>query len=176
MAEDRGSLQIADKIKWPRGKHPDKFRATVTRLIEPLLNGRIVAIDPASGSSSMPGWALFESGQLIASGTIELKKSATVQQRLNALFHALSQGVGHPPPDLVVMEEIRGRMAHAYLLWACGVSASAFPDSKLIELPISFWKAIVPTGYEKDDETDAAYIGLAAITLAKECSDESTSS
>lgn len=176
MAENRGSIQIADNIRWPNGKHPRKFKAKVGKSADKLTHGRVLAVDPASGSSSMPGWAMFEAGEMVASGTVKLKKSAPIQQRLNDLFFALSQGVGHPPPDIVVLEEIRGRMAHAFLLWACGVTASAFPESDLIELPISFWKAVVPEDYDKDDETDAVYIGLAAIMVAKECTNESDDS
>lgn len=172
MEEDRRSLQIIDKIKWPRGKHPDKFRNIVKKHKHTLLHGRIIAIDPASGSSSMPGWALFEAGELVAMGTIELNARLPIQGRLNMMFAALSNGIGQPPPDLLIMEEIRGRMAHAFLFWACGVIAAAFSSSALLELPVSFWRAILPEGYTKADDTDAAYIGLSAILLAKELHDE----
>lgn len=169
MSENKRSIQIADNLKWPKGKHPDKFRKAVSKSKDLILTGRVVSIDPASGSSSMPGWALFESGQLIESGTIKLDSSEPVQTRLNTMFYALSQGLGHLPPDVVIMEEIRGKMAHAYLMWACGVSAAAFAHATLLELPVSFWKAILPNGYSKADDTDAVYIGLAAIMIAKEC-------
>lgn len=168
MAKDRGSLQVKENIKWPSGKHPAKFRKKASKSLDKLLTGRVVAIDPASGSTSMPGWALFEAGELVAMGTIKVNPKLPIQGRLNMMFYALSEGVGHPIPDVVVMEEIRGSMAHAFLFWACGVIAAAFSESDLIELPISFWKAILPEGYEKADDTDAAYIGLAAITLARE--------
>lgn len=168
MAKSKRSLQLKDNIKWPNGKHPTKFKKKANKLNDKLLNGRVIAIDPASGSTSMPGWALFEAGELIAMGTIKINSKLPIQGRLNTMFFALSQGVGHPPPDVLVMEEIRGSMAHAFLFWACGTIAAAFSESDLLELPISFWKAVIPEGYEKADDTDAAYIGLAAIELAKE--------
>jgi len=137
-----------------------------------LLTGRVVAIDPASGSTSMPGWALFQEGALVAKGVVQLNPKLPVQGRLNALFFALSEGIGHPPPDVIIIEEIRGRMAHVFLTWACGVIVSAFSESELLELPIGFWKAVIPEGYEKSDEEDAMHIGLAAIELAKELQDD----
>lgn len=172
MAEDRRSLQIKDSIRWPSGKHPSKFRNKVKKQADVLTTGRVLAIDPASGSTSMPGWALFEAGELVAMGTIDVNPRLPIQGRLNMMFYALSEGIGHPPPDVLIIEEIRGSMAHAFLFWACGVIAAAFSQSELLELPISFWKAVLPEGYTKADDTDAAYIGLAAIQLAKEIRDE----
>ena len=135
-----------------------------------MLTGNVLAIDPASGASSPPGWALFNKGKLRKYGVITINPKLNVQQRLHQLQQELA--TAYFDVDVVVLEEIRGSMAHVYLHWACGVTASSFPDAALVELPISFWKAIVPEGYVKADDTDAAYIGLAAIMIAKETGNE----
>lgn len=166
MDQDRRSLQIADHIKWPKGKRPDKLKKQVSKLAGTLLTGTVLAIDPASGASSPPGWALFRQGHLVEYGVVTVNPRNNVQQRLSQLHNELMQA--HPDIDILIMEEIRGSMAHVYLHWACGVIASSFPSADLIELPISFWKAVIPDGYVKADDTDAAYIGLAAILLARD--------
>lgn len=120
----------------------------------------------------MPGWALYDAGEFLASGTIPLSKKRPVQYRLSELLGILAAGFQNPLPDVVVIEEIRGRMAHHYLLWSIGVTVSAFPEAELLEIPVSFWKCCVPEGYEKNDEDDARYMGEAVITLAEELSCE----
>jgi hypothetical protein len=172
MSKGIGSFQIKETIKWPQGKHPTQFRNKIKKHKDKILNGRILAIDPASGSTSHPGWALFERGELIGTGSVQLDSKLPIQGRLNALFKLVSEGIGQPPPDVLIMEEIRGSMAHAFLFWACGVIAAACGKSELIEEPVSFWSAVVPNGYVKSDETDAVYIGLTAILIAKEYQDD----
>lgn len=126
----------------------------------------MLAIDPASGSTSMPGWAMFRDGQLLGSGVLEIR-GQTIGHKLAHLYNEVrvmtDQGV-----DTVVIEEIRGRVAHHYLLWAVGVIAAATSRAEWIELPVAFWKAIAPEGYVKSDRTDAEYIGKAVIQLAGE--------
>lgn len=155
-------------IRWPQGKHPDKFRRKVSKWSNRILTGKMLAIDPASGASSMPGWALYDAGKCIASGEIPLSSKKPVQYRLAELLGVLATGFQNPLPDVVVIEEIRGRMAHHYLLWSIGVTVSAFPDAELLEIPVSFWKCCVPEGYEKSDEEDAKIMGQAVVLLAKE--------
>ena len=132
MPKDTGSLQVKENIKWPQGKHPTQVRNKVRKLKDKILHGRVVAIDPASGSTSNPGWALFENGVLIDMGTVELNSKLPIQGRLNTMYVVLSECIGHPPPDVLIMEEIRGSMAHAFLFWACGVIAAAFHKSETL--------------------------------------------
>lgn len=172
MAKSRRSLQVKENIRWPKGKRPDKLRKQVSKMAGTLLTGRVLAIDPASGASSPPGWAIFEKGELVDYGVIEIDPKAPIQWRLDDLHTILTEEF--ICIDVLILEEIRGKMAHVYLHWACGVTVSCYAASEIIEMPISFWKAITPEGYEKSDDTDAAYIGLAAITLAKELHESTT--
>jgi len=168
MAKDKRSIPTRTDIKWPKGKSIVKFRKSLEPIAETILNGRILAIDPASGGSSMPGYAWFDKGELQASGEIALAKKKPIQERLKDLLTVLETGFNNPPPDILVIEKIRGSRTHHYLFWSIGVTVAGSEAPTILELPIPCWKAVVPDDYEKTDEDDAKYIGQTLIILAKE--------
>jgi hypothetical protein len=126
-----------------------------------LLTGRVLAIDPGSIS---PGWALFEGGLLKDAGTKDLGKAASIYSRLPRLHSELADWL----PDVLVIEQIRGSMAHEYLKWSVGVAIAAANTSCVIELPIHEWQKFSKNkaSYFKDDTQDAIIIGETAIYLA----------
>lgn len=132
------------------------------RHAQAINNGLLLAIDPASGGTSQPGWAAWRNGKLLRSGTIDLPRKALIQERLNALFHTVEQS----QPDVLVIERIRGSMAHEHLHWAVGVCVGATCAPVLIEMPVSTWKAHAGPDHIKSDENDAIAIGNCLLHLA----------
>ena len=154
------------KIKWP-GKY-FTFRRTVRSYADKILTGSLLAIDPASGSSSMPGYALYEAGQLKERGVIDIARGKSAQVRLSELFECMREDF--PKVDVLAVEMLRGRMVSPTLHWATGVIVAATDASVVVEVPIPFWKAIakVTSDYIKSDDMDAALIGEVLIRLANE--------
>lgn len=122
----------------------------------------MLAIDPASGATSQPGWAAFSQGKLLKSGTLQLPRGMPIQQRLRELFKALSLS----SPDVLVIERIRGSMAHEHLKWSVGVSIAATCASVVIEMPVSTWKKHAGPNHVKSDVNDAEAIGHCLIACA----------
>lgn len=181
MGKDRPSVLTANKkvkfkkgaTKWPGGKASEKFKEEVYILSEFLTRCRVLAIDPASGGSSNPGWALFDEGEYVASGEFDIKsKKNPIQMRLVELQCLIVETFGSDLPEVLVIERIRGSHAHHYLFWSIGASIAAAEIEHLLECPVGFWKVVTPTDYEKTDETDAIYIGAAVIKLAQELIEE----
>jgi len=146
-------------------KHEDKFAAKLAKYKDTFEQGLVLYIDPASGASSPLGWALSDKGQLIASGTVGTGQQNNTPTRLAKLATLLSESFLDPKPDLVIIEEIRGRMAHHVLTWAVGVIMVIFCDSPILEMPITLWKKHRWDDYEKTDENDAKCMFLATKSI-----------
>lgn len=129
----------------------------VRHLIED--GGLLLAIDPAGGSSSNPGWSLWKSGELVDSGAVRVKGNtwAARLQQIRVEFEQL------PKPDVVAIEQINDRMSR-YLHNAVGLLAGMW-DCPVVEVPVMCWKVLVPhwPDYKKDDEWDAILLGYAVI-------------
>lgn len=128
-----------------------------------ILGGTLLSIDPASGGTSEPGYAVFHRGVCVESGIVPLLKTGQVQHRLKLLYCALSKHA----VDVLIIERIRGAKAHAYLQWSVGVAVAAVCPALLLEMPVPTWKMLAGKLHIKSDETDARAIGQALITLAE---------
>lgn len=148
---------------FPVGKHATKVKALARKLKPEILGGTFLAIDPSSGGSSLPGWAVFEQGKLKDSGTIFLHQKQPIQIKLADLCEQLQEGWDI---DLLVIEEIRGAMAPYNLQRAIGATIAGLAPKLMLEIPVNFWKCLLPTDYVKSDQTDAEWIGWTAIALA----------
>lgn len=128
----------------------------------------ILAVDPSSGSQgSNPAVAYYEDGKLLDVYEIELNGRLPIQKRLTQLAIECAK---LPRADVLVIERIRGRMAHEYLKWAVGTIIATASYTTLIEMPIPLWKKTVKNleGYSKSDVNDAIAIGFAYWELLKE--------
>jgi hypothetical protein len=142
----------------------------VREYLPKILHGNVLALDPSSGGSSDPGWALFVAGELQQSGTVPLDKKDKVEVRLRKLHtHLQQQSFLLMNPDIVCIEKIRGSRAHAYLQWSIGSLLSATRGA-LVEMPIPVWKGYAKQcdGYAKGDEADAIIIGMSLVQVARE--------
>ncbi len=151
---------------WPGGRA--RFYTQVRRMRDVVLTGRMLCVDPASGSTSQVGWALYEAGELVKSGVLAVAKRGAIGVRLadtRKQLDALALGV----IDLLVVELLRGNRVHAYLHWATGTIVSAIPHKVVIELPIQCWKAAIAgdPNYFKDDVEDAKAFGITLLKLAR---------
>lgn len=155
------------KVAWP--SKFDEFYYQVRLHAEKIRSGTLLAIDPASGSDSLPGFALFHAGELQTSGTIALNKKASIQQRLAVVYEKVA-AISPAAPDVLVIELLRGKMVHWNLQRSAGVAIAASRAPVLIECPILVWKALAKTDhkYVKGDQADAEKLGQSVIALARE--------
>ncbi|MHA0110699.1 hypothetical protein ACXYUI_26560, partial [Klebsiella pneumoniae] len=119
--------------KWPL---EPAFYKLIQQYAKELVYGTVFALDPASGGTSQPGFAVFHASEFQESGTIALPQGSPIQTRL-AVLHALLSKITPVPADVFVLERIRGQMAHQHLHWACGTSLAASRTNKVIEVPVS---------------------------------------
>jgi len=155
-------------VKWPARTFA--FYAQVRAASDAILNKTILAIDPSSGGSSQPGYAIFKAGKLVDSGELKLPGNRHIQVRL-AVMHDLLRGLLPNPPDILVLEDVSlGKMSHVYLKWAVGATIAAVASPEMIITPINVWKALakVMPAYTKTNATDAVLIGQSVILLAQE--------
>jgi hypothetical protein len=149
-------------IKWPKNYYP--FYKAVAKHKDIITQGTVLAIDPASGGSSYPGYALFVNGEMVSSGDVPVNAKLPVNLRMQCLYDSIN---GLARPDLLVVEEIRGHMAHTYLKFSVGMIMAAVRCPICIEIPISVWKAYAGRNHIKSDQADAEKMGLTIIELAK---------
>lgn len=164
---------VTPKVRKPKIKPPRPLPAPLKSFLRnnwrEILTGTVLAVDPASGASSMPGWAYSTSGTLRASGEMNVPKGA-VPFRLHHIAMNFREAV--PTLDILVIEKIRGPMVQGLLQWSVGAIASAFPSAKLVELPIYLWHELRDNNYVKSDAADAELILKTILLLAKKESEK----
>lgn len=141
-----------------------------------LTEGVVLACDPSIGSaSSMPGWACYESGTLVDSGTLDIDASAERWDRLKQVYRLLRNMSRMYKVDACVYEDIpvsahsgRSQVGHASLLMAVGVTMAAIDARKFIGIPPVTWKRLVGPDYVKGDAEDAREMGRIVIAMAQE--------
>lgn len=139
-----------------------------------ILTGTVLAIDPSSGAynrdrqeQSNIGYALFRAGELADSGVVAMDGRAmpVVWDRLRDLHDCLASEF--PVPDVLIIEAIRGRIAHEYLKWSVAVISVAVRAPIVLEMNVATWRSKVGTKYQKSDENDAISIGSALIHIVR---------
>lgn len=135
----------------------------------------MLAVDPSTGStSSLPGYAIYEAGELVESGLIQVDVSAARNKRLFEIRRTLQEEF--EIPDILVLEHISGLPfgpmrfapeAFAGLHRGVGAILSAFNVDSVIEVPPNIWKKHVDEHYRKGDEADAVYIGRYVVNQAR---------
>lgn len=151
-----------------------KLYENVDKLKGPLVWGGVLAVDPSIGSSSSsPGWALYNGGQLIDSGTIHTGGShLELWQRARRLGDSISLLCQENKVDVLVYEDIPAtsgfnQNAIASLLKAVGIVLACSKSSHVLGIHPASWKNYVRPEYKKGDKEDAIEMGWVAIELAK---------
>ena len=158
-------------------KYKSKLAQEVGQYADLIKNGRMLAIDPSSGSAgSLPGYALFEAGRLVDAGTLGLPRGTrALSNRLYLLRAALASEF--PQPDILAVELIapvmptgKGHFLYksaSSLLKSVGAILSVW-DVPVIEPSPATWHSMTPPNYVKSDTADACMLGWATlITLAR---------
>ncbi len=153
-------------IKWPAGIQTRQLKRDVTIHKDLILNGKMLSIDPATRTL---GYATTEAGTVTEQGTIEIDPKLPINQRLQSIVRLMQ--AEKQTYDIVLVEMIRGRMAHAYLMFGVGAILGGVDCPIGIEVPICAWKAaakVLEPDYIKSDANDAAMFARTVITMAKE--------
>jgi hypothetical protein len=146
-----------------------KFQQQLGPLVEPILTGHLLSIDPSSGSrDSQPGYAVFKAGELQDSGHIAVNPAWEPARRLRYLGQALQSEFACP--DVLVCENIGlihvggGFMNKSVisLQRSIGVVMGSF-DAPIVEIAPITWRKNIPANYKKTDEADAIMLALTAI-------------
>jgi hypothetical protein len=149
-------------IKWVRGVDMARLKKQVEENIDTILHGKFISIDPASRTG---GYAVYNAGSLIESGTIQLDTKKDIGDRLAEIGAIL---IDDDDYDLMAIERIRGGRSHDYLKFSIGAYVASIQAPVVIEVPVNAWKKVTPPDYVKSDENDAIMIGKTLIVLAKE--------
>jgi Holliday junction resolvasome RuvABC endonuclease subunit len=155
-------------IKWPKGC--EDFYRFVALNKALILSGTVLAIDP---STTSPGFALFENGQLIIKGVLKVDAKRPAFQRLQQLPD-LIKAICKDAPDVVAVEKVPKAAAHVYLLYGVGATIAAARTPRVIDVDIPVWKAVAQTDpvYTKTDANDAEKIGQSLIYRALQLTSE----
>ena len=143
-----------------------------------LESGRVLSIDPSSGSAgSMPGFALFKGATLLESGELVIK-AGDINTRLYSLARCLREDFSEI--DLLIVEDLppfmqtRGSTFRSKgtvnLHMSVGAIYSVFGYVPCIGVPPMAWHADerkLPFDYVKGDENDALMLAYAAFTRAE---------
>ena len=76
-------MDVVMVVTWPKG-YPDLYYAIRLHQAK-ILGGTLVAIDPSSGGSSQPGYAVFRAGELVTSGELDIPSRKSIYERLQIL-------------------------------------------------------------------------------------------
>lgn len=125
------------------------------------------AEDASDTSGSMPGWALFERGELVASGIVEIPGlHREAPYRLQDLARLLKD---FDTPDLLVVEKVSKRVS---LVQSAGAIFASVLSPRIIQIHPRSWQAWVRpdqwTRATKSDENDAKGMGYALINMLQQ--------
>lgn len=136
---------------------------SIYKVRDKILGGYLLAIDPASVSL---GFALYDKGVLVKSGT--LKTKGDIATRLTDLCLLLREEIRHYDISVLAVEFLRTGVGHHFLVWSVGAVVSEVAADHVVEVHTQSWKKLVSSSYQKSDENDAIQIGRFAVEIAKE--------
>lgn len=146
--------------------------------LDALINGRAIAIDPASGKGSNPGYCIMEAGEIVEFGILSVPRAKTVNLRLKAIHEAVRDEL--PTADILIIEDIPAFFLKKFpnsckpLLFSCGVIMAAQPWPFVMPIPPIVWHSVLKKiihpvtkdNYKKCDEHDALMLAVTAYNLA----------
>lgn len=145
--------------------------------MDAILHGRVIAIDPASGAASNPGYCIMEGGVVQEYGVLRVPRAKTINLRLKAIHETIRDEL--PEADILIIEDIpaffltRQPNTCKPLLFSCGVIMAAKPWPFVLPIQPSVWYSVVDkiipgkrANYNKKDEHDALLLAVTAYVLA----------
>lgn len=165
-------------------KSGSKLGEAVQRCADTLRRGRVLAIDPASGSQgSMPGYVICEGSALVESGYLGLPLGQ-VETRLHGLARVLREDDSFRDVDVLVIERIPPFMSSRggdfrtqgviNLHMSIGVVLGEFGHLPTVWVPPASWKATCKredwplkiTSGDSKDEFDALVMMYTVLSMA----------
>lgn len=158
----------------------------IRKIASLICEGNLLAIDPSCGStSSLPGWAHYRGGVLIASGVIGVDITMDLYPRLQVVADGVRSLSYNTNASVLIYEDPPAVRFHksgrtssgsqASLIKSVGAIMGASMADHAIGLRPSVWKKMVRATYVKSDERDAIEMGYIVIKVAKEILDASSS-
>lgn len=159
----------------------DACRLAAKKYQNEIMTGTLLAIDPSCISgSSLPGWALFEGGELSSSGIIEAEakmRRAPLVERIQYLGKIIREEFDEP--DVLVIEKLQSSRTRilSSTMEARGAIIGNFECPNVIEIDPSAWRAYTGIKYRdqggneyytenlKTDARDAEEMGLCIVWL-----------
>jgi hypothetical protein len=154
----------------------DVLLAAASAYRQLLETGRVVCIDPSSGSqSSQPGFALFAAGILQASGTLKVTPDYAPSRRYRQLLAGVVELRDKFQPDVLIIEKLPlfmgsgGRMFNQQgvvnLHRSVGVIMAGMDCERVLEVSPATWHTYLrnlgkEALYRKTDSNDAIVLGL----------------
>lgn len=138
-----------------------KFRKDIAPVAYTVLKGRLLSIDPGS---NVLGWAMFDKGELIESGSIAAHPKNKPHKRIISIMHDLKD-VTKKACDVLCVEQMF--KFNPSLIWSVGAVIEAKQPELFVEIPVRLWTARCPPDYQKTDENDAIMIGETLIYHAR---------
>ena len=145
--------------------------------LDAVLHGRVIAIDPASGAASNPGYCVMQAGVIQEYGILQIPGRRAINTRLKAIHETIRDEL--PAADMLVIEDIPPfflkKFPHSCkpLLFSCGVIMAAQPWPFVLPIQPLVWYSIVDriipgkrANYNKKDEHDALMLAVTAYCLA----------
>lgn len=163
---------------------PESKVGMAARKIRSHLKGRVLCIDPSSGSEqSVPGFALFEGQLLREVGFLEISRTSDAPIRFKELVAALRDNFSEEV-DVLVIEYVPPFMSKpgkggfrtqgvVNLHRAIGITMGVVNWKSIIQVPPISWRTWVTNNvgaigstYKKRDDRDALALGLTVFHLA----------
>ncbi len=72
--------------------------------LDAVLHGRVIAIDPASGAASNPGYCVMQAGVIQEYGILQIPGRRAINTRLKAIHETIRDEL--PAADMLVIEDI----------------------------------------------------------------------
>lgn len=168
-------MLIADKPMLMPGKDTDLYKDVRASLLL-ILEGKIISLDPSVGSSSsMPGYAVYDRGEFVCAGVLNIPLGRPLPERLHEVARQTRKLYKTHEPDLVVYEDIPSQRygggnaeAHASLLKAVGAILSLKGPRAFVRAKPIVWKRLARSSYVKGDAEDAIEMGYITISVARE--------
>jgi hypothetical protein len=161
-------------------KKKTQLRKGVERCADLLADARVLAIDPSiSSASSSMGYAVYEAGQLVDAGIIDIRASLPKNRKLQEIRKVLTSDF--MDIQVLVIENIAPmrvagpgdfhKQAAITKGWknlhqATGAAIASVDAEHVVEVAPVTWRKYLKGDYEKSDAADAVLIGYAAIADA----------
>lgn len=139
-----------------------------------VLTDKMLVIDPSMGSqSSLPGYAIYDAGQAVTAGTLDVPRTGDHPVRLSKVVKAMTKIITLYEPKVFVIENIPvapgsfNMVSLASLHMARGALLSCIGDKPYISIYPQSWKKHVRSTYIKGDMEDAVEMGYIIIKFAE---------